>query len=134
MTDRLVEVHVAVAAAMLLTPACRRAFSTRIRRIASAAAAKKCPRLSQCWAFSTSTSRMYASCTSAVACSVCPGFSWASLAAASFRSSSYTSGNSCSAADGIAGFDLRQDLGDVGHEDQNTAESELNPSAGRLRG
>ena len=46
------------------------------------------------------TSRKYASCTSAVACSVCPGFSWASLAAASFRSSSYTSGSSCSAAAG----------------------------------
>ena len=28
------------------------ACSTRIRRMASAAAAKKCPRLSQCWAFS----------------------------------------------------------------------------------
>ena len=35
-----------------------------------------------------STSRMYASCTSAVACSVCPGFSWAIFAAASFRNSS----------------------------------------------
>ena len=66
----------------------RRAFSTRIRRIASAAAAKKCPRLFQPCAFSTSTSRRYASCTRAVACSVCPGFSWASFAAASFRSSS----------------------------------------------
>ena len=37
---------------------------------------------------SPSTSRMYASCTSAVACSVWPGFSCAILSAASFRSSS----------------------------------------------
>ena len=36
----------------------------------------------------TSTSRRYASCTRAVACSVCPGFSWASFCAASLRSSS----------------------------------------------
>ena len=34
----------------------------------------------------------------AVACSVCPGFSCASFTAANFRSSSYTSGNSFSAA------------------------------------
>ena len=52
------------------------------------AAAKKCPRLSQDRSGAPSTSRIYASCTSAVACSVCPGFSWASFAAASFRSSS----------------------------------------------
>ena len=35
-------------------------------------APKKCPRLFQCSAFSTSTSRIYASWTSAVACSVLP--------------------------------------------------------------
>ena len=34
------------------------------------------------------TSRRYASWTRAVACSVCPGFSWASFCAASLRSSS----------------------------------------------
>jgi hypothetical protein len=39
-------------------------------------------------------------CAGAVACSVCPGFSAASLAAASFRSSPYTSGNNSSAARG----------------------------------
>jgi hypothetical protein len=49
---------------------------------------------------SLSIRRKYASCTSAVACNVCPGFSCASLAAASFRSSSYTSGKSSSAAAG----------------------------------
>jgi len=45
----------------------RRALSTRIRRIASAAAAKKWRRLSKCW---SPTSRRYASWTSAVASSV----------------------------------------------------------------
>ena len=45
--------------------------------MASAAAAKKCRRLSQRWGFVPPTSRRYASCTRAVACSVCPGASWA---------------------------------------------------------
>ena len=40
------------------TPADRHRVSTRIRRMASAAAEKKWPRESQCWALSTSTSRM----------------------------------------------------------------------------
>ena len=38
-------------------------------------AAKKWPRVFQSWAFSTSTSRRYASWTRAVECSVWPGFS-----------------------------------------------------------
>src|SRR5262249_39579569 len=68
--------------------ALRRTVSTRMRRMASAAAAKKWPRLSQCWAFSTSTSRRFTSWTKAVAWSVCPGFSCASFWAASRRNSS----------------------------------------------
>jgi hypothetical protein len=56
-----------------------RARSIRIRRIASAAAAKKWPPLFQLWTRSVSTSRRYASCTKAVAWSVWPGFSCASL-------------------------------------------------------
>jgi hypothetical protein len=38
---------------------------------------------------------------SAVTCSVCPGFSFASLAAANFGSITYTTGSSFSAAGGI---------------------------------
>ena len=83
--------------------------------MASAAAAKKCPRESQCCAVSTSTSRMYASCTSAVACRVCPGFSWAILAAANFLSSSYTKWQQLLGGGGIAVVDLRQDASDVAH-------------------
>ena len=64
----------------------RRAFSTRIRRIASAAAAKKWPRLSQFW-FSAETRRSQASCTSAVAWSVWPAGSAAIRAAARRRNS-----------------------------------------------
>jgi len=45
----------------------RRALSTRMRRMDSAAAAKKCHLLSQSWTLVVSTSRRYASCTSAVA-------------------------------------------------------------------
>ena len=44
--------------------------------------------------------RRYASCTSAVAWIVWPGFSWANFTDASFRNLSYTNGNKCSAADG----------------------------------
>ena len=43
--------------------------------MASAAEAKKCPRLSQCRTLSVSISRRYASWTSAVACSVGPATS-----------------------------------------------------------
>src|SRR5262245_10806301 len=50
-----------------------RAWSMRMRRMTSAAAAKKWPRPAHCWACSASTSRRYASCTRAVAWSVCPG-------------------------------------------------------------
>jgi hypothetical protein len=50
-----------------------------MRRMASAAAAKKWPRLFQLCTLSVSTRRTKASWTSAVASSVCPGFSWASL-------------------------------------------------------
>ena len=64
------------------------AAAEAMRRIASAAAAKKWPRLFQRWARSASTSRRYASWTSAVAWSVWPGFSRASRWAASWRSSS----------------------------------------------
>ena len=71
-----------------------------MRRMASAAAEKKCPRLFQFWACSASSKRRYASWTRAVAWRVCPGFSLASFWAASLRSSSYTSGSSCSAACG----------------------------------
>ena len=42
------------------------AAAESMRRIASAAAAKKWPRLFQCWALSTSTNRIYASWTRAV--------------------------------------------------------------------
>jgi len=52
-----------------------RAFSIRMQRMASAAAAKKWPRLAQCWTVSTSTSRKYASCTKAVAWRDWPGAS-----------------------------------------------------------
>jgi hypothetical protein len=52
-----------------------RARLRSIRRIASAAAPKKWPRLFQCFDLSTSTIRMYTSCTRAVACSVWSGFS-----------------------------------------------------------
>jgi hypothetical protein len=56
-------------------------------RIASAAAAKKWPRPFQSCS-SVPTRRSHASCTSAVGWSVWPEGSWASLAAASLRSSS----------------------------------------------
>jgi len=62
--------------------------------MASAAAAKKWPRLFQCGSDSPdsrpglATRRRYASWTSAVTWSICPGFSWASFAAASLRNSS----------------------------------------------
>src|SRR5262249_24908052 len=69
----------------------RRAWSTRMRRMASAAAAKKWPRLPQPGGGDPrrppSTRRRYASWTSAVASSVWPGFSWAIRCAASRRSS-----------------------------------------------
>ena len=54
-------------------PACGGRCSTRMRRMASAAAAKKWPRLFQCRAASPPTSRRYASWTRAVAWSVWPG-------------------------------------------------------------
>ena len=57
----------------LLSRFLSRARLRRIRRIASAAAAKKWPRLSQSWILATPTSRRYASWTSAVAWSVWPG-------------------------------------------------------------
>lgn len=91
-----------------------RARLTRIRRMASAAAPKKCPRLFQRWAFSTSTRRKYASWTRAVAWSVCPGCSLANFAAASFRNSS-DQGQELLGGGWIARFDLRQDLSDVAH-------------------
>src|SRR6266704_1440155 len=69
----------------------------RIRRMASAAAPKKCPRPSQAW-FLPPVTRNQASCTSAVGCSVWPGSSLAILQAASFRSSSYTRGSNWPAA------------------------------------
>ncbi len=90
----------------------RRARSTKIRRIASAAAAKKWPREEKegdrdsglgaegGWSERSPsvpspeprapcppTIRKKASCTNAVACSVCPGFSCAKRAAANSRSS-----------------------------------------------
>ena len=49
-----------------------RARCTRICRIESAAIARKCVRFFHGWFFSR-LSRRNASCTSAVACSVCPG-------------------------------------------------------------
>src|SRR5262245_32713781 len=73
----------------------RRALSIRMRRMASAAAARKCPRPAKYW---SPTRRRYASWTRAVACSVWPGCSWASLAAASRLSSVYTSGSRSAAA------------------------------------
>ena len=75
-----------------------RAVSTRMRRMASAAAAKKWPRPFHACAWSTSTKRRYASWTRAVAWSVWPGFSRASLCAASLRNSSYTRGSSSATA------------------------------------
>src|SRR5260370_13321871 len=74
-----------------------------MRRMASAAAAKKWRRLANSseprrlspW---FPPSRNHASCTSAVASSVWPGFSFAICAAASLRSSAYTCGHSWSTA------------------------------------
>jgi hypothetical protein len=59
----------------------------------------------------------YASCTSGVACSVCPGFSWAILAAASLRSSSYQRHQRQKLLRGgrITRFDVRQDSRDAAH-------------------
>jgi hypothetical protein len=68
----------------------RRARSTSTDRIAVAAAAKKCARLSQPRGFSPPM-RNHASCTSAVGWSVCGAFP-AIRRAAIFRSSLYTSG------------------------------------------
>src|SRR5581483_4892713 len=70
-----------------------------MRRIASAAAAKKCARFFQSGCRSP-PSRSHASWTSAVGCSVWPSASRAIRAAASRRNSSYTSGSSRSAACG----------------------------------
>jgi hypothetical protein len=56
--------------------------------MASAAAAKNWPRPSQRCTRCAPTSRKYASWTRAVARNVWPGFSWANLWAASFRSAS----------------------------------------------
>ncbi len=53
-----------------------------------------------------SARRSQASCTKAVASRLCPGFSWASLAAASRRSSSYTCGSE-SCGDGMAASPFR---------------------------
>jgi len=72
---------------LLVPDPVRRADSTRMRRMASAAAAKKCGRFSNSNALSP-TSRSQASWTSAVGCKVCPGRSLAILCAASLRSSS----------------------------------------------
>ena len=69
-------------------------------RIASAAAARNCQRLFQPFTRYVSTRRIYASWTSAVACSVCPGDSSDIRWEATRRSSSYTSGSNRSAADG----------------------------------
>src|SRR6058998_2268167 len=70
-----------------ITRRLRRAFSTRMRRIASAAAAKKWPRPFHSW-FAPPVRRNHASCTSAVGCKVWPGISLAILCAANRRSSS----------------------------------------------
>ena len=66
--------------------------------MASAAAAKKWPRLSQRASSAGPTSRRYASWTRAVAFRVLPGGFAAIRAAASFRNSSYTNGSNCPAA------------------------------------
>jgi hypothetical protein len=68
----------------------RHEFSTTIRRMASAAAAKKCPRPSHSCAsvLDDPTNRSYASCTSAVASSVWPGSSAAIFRAAEVRNCS----------------------------------------------
>src|SRR5262249_45526185 len=58
----------------------RRAFSTRMRRMASAAAAKKWPRLFQCWAWSTSTSRKDQELISFPEWPVWPGYCYNSVA------------------------------------------------------
>ena len=70
----------------------RRAFSTRMRRMASAAAAKKCRRFAQSRPASAPATRRYASWTRAVGVRVCPVGS-AAIRAASRRRSSYTSGS-----------------------------------------
>ncbi len=67
--------------------------------MARAAAAKKCLRPFQL-VCGLLTSRMYASCTSAVGCKVWPGLSVASLRRASSRRWSYTNGKSCDATSG----------------------------------
>ena len=75
----------------------RRALSMRMRRIASAAAPKKCARF--CHDRSPAlTSCSQASCTSAVGCNVCPAASCAIRAPASRRNASYTNGNKSSEA------------------------------------
>jgi hypothetical protein len=78
----------------------RRALSTRIRRIASPAAPTKCLRSRHFCPCTAPPKRIQASCTSAVGCNVRPGDSRAIFAAASCRSSPYTSGKSSSAACG----------------------------------
>ena len=82
-------------AAARLSRSRSRAWLTRMRRMASAAAAKKWPRPSNCW---SPISRRYDSWTRAVASRVWPGASAAMRAAASVRNSSYTSGSSSAAA------------------------------------
>ena len=83
--------------------------------MASAAAAKKCRGLSHRCCADWSTSRTYASWTRAVACSVWPGFSWAS-----FRRQPPQFARRPAAATarrpGVAGCSIsRKDAGDVGH-------------------
>jgi hypothetical protein len=59
------------------TQCCRRAESTAVSCLTGPSSAR----------WSEPTSRRYTSRPSAVACSACPGFSWASFAAVSFRGS-----------------------------------------------
>ena len=83
--------------------------------MASAAAAKKCPRLFHRWTFSTSTSRRYASWTRAVAWSVWPGFSLRELLGGQLAQFVVDQGQELLGGLGIAVLDGREDARDVVH-------------------
>jgi hypothetical protein len=56
-----------------------------------------------------------------------PGASFTIFWAASYRSSSYDQPQELLGCGGIASFDLRENLSDIGHKGQNTAENDGMP-------
>ena len=83
--------------------------------MASAAAEKKCPRLCQFWSCSPPSNRRYASWTKAVAWSVCPGFSWASLWAANLAQFVVHQREKLHGTLRVTLLDRREDPGHFGH-------------------